>query len=142
MTATNQGPTGGLTPHLMILGKRAAEAIDFYKAAFGATELTRMLAEDGVRIMHAHLHVNGASLMLNDDFPEYRGPGATPEGPPAGTVLHLQVDDVDTWFDRAVAAGGSARMTPQDMFWGDRYGHVGDPFGHVWSIASPIRAGA
>jgi len=100
------------------------------------------LAEDGVRIMHAHLHVNGASLMLNDDFPEYRGPGATPEGPPAGTVLHLQVDDVDIWFDRAVAAGGSARMTPQDMFWGDRYGHVGDPFGHVWSIASPIRAGA
>ncbi|MBV8973152.1 MAG: VOC family protein, partial [Sphingomonadaceae bacterium] len=102
MPATpNQGPTGGLTPHIQINDNRAAEAIDFYKAAFGAEEMTRMLAEDGRRIMHAHLHVNGASLMLHDDFPEYRGPGATPEGPPAGTGLHLQVDDADRWFDRA-----------------------------------------
>ena len=108
MAATpNQGPTGGLTPHIMIRANRAAEAIDFYKAAFGAEERVRMLADDGVRIMHAHLLVNGASLLLNDDFPEYRGPGATPEGPPAGTVLHLQVDDVDAWFNRAVAAGGT-----------------------------------
>ena len=138
-TTPNQGPTGGLTPHIMILGNRAAEAIDFYKAAFGAEERVRMLADDGRRIMHAHLIISGASLMLNDDFPEYRGPGATPEGPPAGTVLHLQVDDADAWFDRAVAAGASARMPLQDMFWGDRYGHVGDPFGHVWSIATPIK---
>ena len=140
MAATpNQGPTGGLTPHIMIRANRAAEAIDFYKAAFGAEERVRMLADDGVRIMHAHLLVNGASLLLNDDFPEYRGPGATPEGPPAGTVLHLQVDDVDAWFARAVAAGATVRMPAQDMFWGDRYGHVGDPFGHVWSIAAPIK---
>ncbi len=135
----NQGPTGGLTPHIQINGNRAAEAIDFYKAAFAAEEMTRMLAEDGKRIMHAHLHINGASLMLHDDFPEYRGPGATPDGPPAGTVLHLQVDDADRWFDRAVAAGASVRMPLQDMFWGDRYGHVGDPFGHVWSIACPVK---
>ncbi len=108
-------------------------------AAFGATrDASRLLADDGRRIMHAHLLINGASLMLNDDFPEHRGPGATPEGPPAGTVLHLQVDDADRWFDRAVAAGGTPRMPPQDMFWGDRYGHVGDPFGHVWSIATPL----
>jgi PhnB protein len=138
MATANQGPTGGLTPHIQINDNRAAEAIDFYKAAFGAEEMTRMLAEDGKRIMHAHLHINGASLMLNDDFPEYRGPGATPEGPPAGTVLHLQVDNADTWFDRAVKAGASVRMPLQDMFWGDRYGHVGDPFGHVWSIAHVI----
>lgn len=138
-TTPNQGPTGGLTPHLMILDNRAAEAIDFYTAAFGAEELTRLLADDGKRLMHCHLHVNGASLMLNDDFPEYKGPGATPDGPPAGTVLHLQVDDADAWFARAVAAGATVRMPAQDMFWGDRYGQVGDPFGHVWSIASPIR---
>ncbi len=139
MAAENQGPTSGLTPHIMILNNRAAEAIDFYKAAFGAEERVRMLADDGIRLMHAHLVVNGASLLLNDDFPEYKGPGATPEGPPAGTVLHLQVDDADAWFDRAVKAGATVRMPLQDMFWGDRYGHVGDPFGHVWSIATAIK---
>lgn len=140
MATVNQGPTSGLTPHIMILNNRAAAAIDFYKAAFGAEERVRMLADDGVRLMHAHLLINGASLMLNDDFPDYKGPGATPEGPPAGTVLHLQVDDADAWFARAVAAGATVRMPLQDMFWGDRYGHVGDPFGHVWSIATPIKA--
>ncbi|UAJ11679.1 VOC family protein [Glacieibacterium megasporae] len=139
MATVNQGPTSGLTPHIVILDNRAAEAIDFYKAAFGAEERVRMLAEDGVRLMHAHLEINGASLMLSDDFPEYKGPGATPEGPPARTVLHLQVDDADAWFDRAVAAGATVRMPLQDMFWGDRYGHVSDPFGHVWSIATPIK---
>ena len=106
----NQGPTSGLTPHIMILNNRAAEAIDFYKAAFGAEERVRMLADDGVRLMHAHLEINGSSLMLNDDFPEYKGPGATPEGPPAGTVLRLQVDDADALFDRAVKAGATVRM--------------------------------
>ncbi len=140
MATANQGPTSGVTPHIMILNNRAAEAIDFYKAAFGAEERVRMLADDGVRLMHAHLEINGSSLMLNDDFPEYKGPGATPEGPPAGTVLHLQVDDADRWFERAVAAGATVRMPLQDMFWGDRYGHVGDPFGHVWSIATPIKS--
>ncbi len=139
MVTENQGPTSGLTPHILILHNRAAEAIDFYKAAFAAEELVRMLADDGVRLMHAHLEINGASLLLNDDFPEYKGPGATPEGPPAGTVLHLQVDDADAWFARAVAAGATVRMPLQDMFWGDRYGHLGDPFGHVWSIATPIK---
>lgn len=133
----NQGPTSGLTPHIMILNNRAAEAIDFYKAAFGAEE--RVLADDRVRLMHAHLEINGSSLMLNDDFPEYKGPGATPEGPPAGTVLHLQVDDGDALFDRAVKAGATVRMPLHDMFWGDRYGQVSDPFGHVWSIATPIK---
>lgn len=136
----SRGPTGGLTPHIVIRDRCAVAAIDFYKAAFAAEELSRKLADDGQRIMHAHLRVNGASLMLNDEFPKFHGPGATLEGPPAGTVLHLQIDNVDAWFDRAVAAGCTPRMPPQDMFWGDRYGHVGDPFGHVWSIASPITA--
>ncbi len=138
MAQPNQGPTGGLTPHIQINGGRAAEAIDFYTAAFGAAEMTRMAADDGKRLMHAHLHVNGASLMLHDDFPEYRGPNATPEGPPTGTVLHLQVDDADRWFDRAVAAGATVRLPLQNMFWGDRYGQVADPFGHLWSIACPV----
>ena len=65
------------------------------------------MADDGKRLMHAHVHVNGASLMLHDEFPEYVGPADVDSGPPAGVTLHLQVDDADAWFDRAVAAGGA-----------------------------------
>lgn len=132
----NQGPTTGLTPHLAIPDKRGAEAIDFYGKAFGATEQARMLADDGVRLMHAHLIVNGASLMMHDDFPEYTS-GAM--APPSGVTLHLQVDDTDAWYDRAIAAGATPRMSPEDMFWGDRYAQVIDPFGHAWSIGTPVK---
>lgn len=132
----NQGPTTGLTPHLAIPDKRGSEAIDFYVQAFGATEEARMLADDGVRLMHAHLTVNGASLMMHDDFPEYTGSAMAA---PSGVTLHLQVDDIDAWFKRAVGAGATSKMPPEDMFWGDRYAQVTDPFGHVWSIATPIK---
>ncbi|WP_374526152.1 VOC family protein [Sphingopyxis sp.] len=132
----NQGPTTGLTPHLAIADKRGAEAIAFYAKAFGAVEQARVLADDGVRLMHAHLTVNGASLMMHDDFPEYTG-GAMP--PPSGVTLHLQVDDTDAWYDRAVAAGAAPHMPPADMFWGDRYAQVTDPFGHRWSIGTPVK---
>lgn len=131
-----QGPTTGLVPHLTIGGRRAADAIEFYKKAFGAQEQMRMPADDGERVLHAHLLINGASLMLNDDFPEYRGAGELPA--PAGVTLHLQVDNSDRWYDRAVAAGATPTMPLADMFWGDRYGQVRDPFGHTWSIGSPI----
>ena len=83
-----------------------------------------------------HLVVNGASLMLNDDFPEYRG---MPSDPPGAFTLHLQVDDADAWFDRAVEAGAEVLKTLADMFWGDRYGQVVDPFGFTWSIACPMK---
>ena len=78
---TNPAPKTGLTPHLTIRDDRAVEAIDFYVNAFDATELQRVPADDGKRLMHAHLGVNGASLMLHDDFPEYRGGGASPPRP-------------------------------------------------------------
>lgn len=136
MATEEQGPTSGLTPHLTIGGGRAAEAIDFYTRAFGATERLRMPADDGKRLMHAHLIINGSSLMLNDDFPEYRG--GTAEGAPAGLTLHLQVDDADRWFERAKQAGATETMALQDMFWGDRYGQVTDPFGYRWSIAHAL----
>ena len=129
-----QGPTTGLTPHLAIADKRGIEAIDFYGKAFGATEQARMLADDGVRLMHAHLIVNGASLMMHDDFPEYTG-GAM--AAPSGVTLHLQVDDTDAWYDRAVAAGAAPHMPPEDMFWGDRYGQLTDPYGVVWAVNQP-----
>ncbi len=134
----DQGPSGGVTAHLTIGDRRAAEAIEFYKAAFAAEEaMPPYMADDGARIMHAHLKINGGSLMLNDDFPEYMG---GPVGAPAGTTLHLQVDDADAWFERAVAAGATPVMPLAAMFWGDRDGQVKDPFGHSWSIGAPVKS--
>jgi len=132
----NQGPTGGATPHLVIPSGRGAEAIAFYEKAFGATERTRQHAEDGKRLMHAHLEVNGGSLMLHDEFPEY---GMDADVVPKGVTIHLQVDDADAWWARAIQAGATETMPLADQFWGDRYGNVRDPFGHSWSIGSPVR---
>jgi PhnB protein len=128
-----QGPSGGVTAHLTIRDKRAAEAIDFYKAAFGAEELMRHPTEDG-RLMHAHLKINGGSVMLNDDFPEH---GGGKRGEPVGVVLHLQVRDADAAWQRALDAGAEVRFPLDDQFWGDRYGQVTDPFGYTWSIGAP-----
>jgi PhnB protein len=94
--------------------------------------------DDG-RLMHAHIHINGASLMLHDEFPEYVGPADVGAAGGSGLTLHLQVDNADTWFDRAVAAGARAAMPVEDMFWGDRYGQVVDPFGYRWSIGHAIK---
>ena len=132
-----QPPAHGLTPYLTVRGAKAAVA--FYQRAFDATEFYRQPAEDGERLLHSHLGINGASVMLSDDFPEFRGGAAAPA--PSGVTLHLTVDDADRWFERAVAAGCEVVMPLADQFWGDRYGQVRDPFGHVWSIGAPIRAG-
>jgi PhnB protein len=132
----NQGPSTGVAPHLTLRDKRASEAIDFYKKAFAAQELSRNVAQDGERLMHAHLLINGASVILNDDFPEYHK--GSFNAVPGGFCIHLQVDNADSWFNRAVEAGATVRVPLQDMFWGDRYGHVIDPFGIIWSIAHRI----
>lgn len=126
----------GRDSHLTIPGGRAAEAIDFYKAAFGAEELARHAADDGKRLLHAHLRVNGGDVLLNDDFPEYRGGDPAV---PGGVTLHLGVEDADAAWQRALDAGASVRFALADQFWGDRYGQVADPFGHVWSIGAPSR---
>jgi PhnB protein len=132
-------PISPLSPHLFV--SNAAAAIDFYKQAFGAEELARHAAPDGKRLMHAALLVNGTTLMLCDDFPEYRGgKGSTPEaigGSPV--ILHLQVKDADAAFNQAVAAGAKVAMPVADQFWGDRYGQITDPFGHTWSIGAKVR---
>ena len=132
-------PISSLSPHLFV--SNAAAAIEFYKKAFNAEELTRHAAPDGKRLMHAALLINGATLMLCDDFPEYRGgKGSTPEafgGSPV--VLHLQVAEADPVFEQAVAAGATVAMPLADQFWGDRYGQVTDPFGHTWSIGARVR---
>lgn len=133
-----QGPVTGVTAHLTVRDGAGGAAVDFYRKAFAAEELQRLPADDGKRILHSSLKINGGHVMLADDFPEYCG-GAS-QGAPAGVTMHLQVDDADRWFERAVEAGAIARMPPSDMFWGDRYGQVQDPFGHTWSIGSPVKA--
>ena len=132
-------PLSPLSPHIFV--SNADAAIEFYKQAFGAELRTRHAAPDGKRVMHAAMLINGAVLMLCDDFPEFRGgKGSTPEalgGSPV--VLHLQVKEADPLFERAVEAGAKVAMPLSDQFWGDRYGQVTDPFGHTWSIGAPVR---
>lgn len=138
MANENRGPTNGVTAHLTIGEGKATDAIAFYEKAFGASQaMPPHLADDGKRVMHAHLQINGGSVMLNDDFPEYTG---GPVSVPAAVTLHLQVDDADAWFNRATEAGATVRMPLADQFWGDRYGQVDDPFGHRWSIGAPVKA--
>ncbi|MCA1748378.1 MAG: VOC family protein [Sphingomonadales bacterium] len=137
MADDNQGPAGGVTAHLTIRDGRAAEAVEFYQKAFGASEEMRHLADDGKRLMHAHLELNGGSLMLNDDFPEMREGAQLP--PPSGTTLHLQVEDADAAWEKALAAGAIVKFPLDDQFWGDRYGQVEDPFCFSWSIGAPVK---
>jgi PhnB protein len=132
--ATSAIPVG-VYPYLSVKGGKAA--IEFYTRAFGATEEYRAYGEDGERIMHARFRVNGGAILLSDDFPEFRGGGETPA--PAGVTIHLEVDNADLWFNRAVEAGATITMPIGDQFWGDRYGQVKDPFGHSWSIGAPIK---
>ncbi len=127
-----------LTPHLTV--HDAKGAIEFYKRAFGAQEVSRAPAPDG-RLMHAALTLRGALLMLSDDFPEYAGGKSRTPRAYGGTsvTLHLNVPDVDAAWQTAVAAGATVVMPVADMFWGDRYGIVADPYGHQWSLATPVR---
>jgi PhnB protein len=125
-------PTNGVTPYLMVRG--ASEAAEFYKRAFGAEEVVRTPTESGDKLIHCHLRINNADVMMADEFPEY---GSGLDGGPNGVMLHLDVDDADAWFARAVEAGAAVAMPVGDGFWGDRYGQVRDPFGHTWSIGSP-----
>ncbi|HXG27674.1 MAG TPA: VOC family protein [Nevskiales bacterium] len=124
-----------VTPHLVCNG--AAQAIEFYKKAFGAVEEARLPGPDG-KLMHAQIRINGSAVMLADEFPDFGAFGPkTLKGSPV--VIHLYVKDVDAAFRRAVEAGATVRMPVADMFWGDRYGQIEDPFGHRWSLATQVR---
>lgn len=136
MADTVERPTTGITPFLAIGGGRAEEALAFYERAFGAQVIERNVAQDGRRLMQASAKINGGWIMLSDDFPEM---GFTAPAPGAVT-MHLQVDDADAWWRRALDAGATAAMEIGDQFWGDRYGQLKDPFGHSWSVGSPIKA--
>ena len=125
----------GVYRYLTVKGGKAA--VDFYARAFGAVEEFRNVAEDGERLMHARLRINGFAVLLSDDFPEFHGRGDTPT--PQGVTIHLEVEDADAWWKRAVEAGATVSTPLADQFWGDRYGQLRDPFGHSWSIGAPIR---
>ncbi len=136
-SSANPVPNGmrTVTPHLVCAG--ASDAIEFYKKAFGATENMRLAAPDG-KLMHGCISIGDSMVMLVDEMPECgcMGPKATGGSP---VTIHLQVEDADALYDQAVKAGATATMPLADMFWGDRYGIVTDPFGHNWSIATHVK---
>jgi PhnB protein len=124
-----------LTPHLCCEG--AADAIEFYKRAFNAVELGRLPGPDG-KLMHAMVKIGDSILMLVDANPAFGMLGAKAlKGSPV--TIHMYVEDVDAIVRQAEAAGAKVTMPVADMFWGDRYGRLEDPFGHQWSIATHIR---
>lgn len=128
----------GVIPHLVVDG--AAKALAFYAEAFGAEEVCRMPAPGGEKLMHAEMKIGASFVFLADDFPEFgqacRAPTAI-GGTPVG--LHLYVTDCDAAIARAAKAGATVDMPATDMFWGDRYGTVTDPFGHRWSFATHMK---
>lgn len=139
-TARKAAESTGLqtvTPYLVV--SSGARAIDFYKKAFGAVEVYRLAAPDGQRVMHATLNIGGSNVMLSDEFPEHSG-NRGPDIVGSTTVsIHLQVPNADKAFARAVEAGAAVIMPVADMFWGDRFGTLRDPFGHEWSVAHHVR---
>ena len=129
----------GLIPHLVC--DPATEALEFYKQAFGAEAMGVMPSPDGQRIMHAALRIGNSTLFLVDDFPEFcDGKSESPKSLKGTPVtIHRYVPDCDAAIKRAQDAGATVAMPPMDMFWGDRYGVVVDPFGHKWSFATHIQ---
>jgi PhnB protein len=138
MAATTKKIPEGMhtvTPHLVSAG--ASDAIDFYKKAFGAVEVSRLPGPDG-KLMHGSFRIGDSIVMIADEFPDYGSVGPKSlKGTPV--VVHLYVEDADAFAKRAVDAGAKLTLPVQDMFWGDRYGQLEDPFGHRWSVATHVR---
>lgn len=138
MTESTHIPAGmpPVTPHLVCNG--AAEAIEFYKKAFNAVEEMRIPAPQGGKLIHACVRIAGAPVMLVDEFPEMGGfSPRTLKGSPV--TIHVYVEDVDALVAQAAQVGARVTMPPADMFWGDRYCLLEDPFGHSWSFATHLR---
>jgi PhnB protein len=121
-----------VTPYLTL--DDAAKAIDFYKRAFGAQEVMRMEAPGG-KIGHAEIKIGDSRIMLGDEMPNAGSRSPKSLGSTTGGIF-LYVQDVDAVFNQAVSAGAQVEMPLADMFWGDRYGRLKDPFGHSWSVAT------
>ena len=135
--ATNPIPQGYHTVTPALTCRDAAKAIDFYKKAFGAEELMRMPSPDGSKVSHAEIKIGDSVVFVSDEFP---GMSAAPSPTTTPSYnLFLYVENVDSVFNRAVSAGARVDMPIQDMFWGDRYGVVMDPYGFKWSMATHIK---
>lgn len=124
-----------ITPGLVVNGAR--KAIEFYKEAFGAEAISVKTSPDGTKVVHSEVKIGDSRIFVNDEFPEMgaRGPqsiGGTP------VSLNIYVEDADALFEKAVAAGATVLMPLVDQFWGDRWGMLTDPFGHIWSVASHV----
>ncbi|MBI1246892.1 VOC family protein [bacterium] len=140
MTESIPATHRGLIPHLVC--DPCSEAIEFYKKAFDAEERFRLPDPGSGKIMHCDLVIGEASFFVADDFPEHcGGKSSSPKGLGGTPVsLHRYVEDCDAAIAKAEAAGATIKMPATDMFWGDRYGVVVDPFGHNWSFATPQRS--
>ena len=130
-----------MTPVAHLVVSDGEAAIAFYERAFGAVLEMKHAADDGKRLMHAHLKFGSASLFLHDDFPEFGDTGAKSPARLGGTTftIHLEVPDADAAWNRAVKAGAQIAMPLDNQFWGQRYGQLKDPFGHMWSIGGPVK---
>ena len=125
-----------VTPTLTVRG--AADAIEFYKKAFGAQEMMRFPGPDGKTIMHAEIKIGDSRIMLNDEFPQMKCMSPQSVGG-ASSGIFLYVENADATFNKAVSAGAKITMPIMDAFWGDRCGVIEDPFGHKWTISTHAR---
>jgi PhnB protein len=134
--AANPIPEGyhSLTPYLAV--EDASRAIEFYKDAFGAEEILRMPGPGG-SVAHAELQIGDSKLMLSDPFPQSNVRPPSERGGPTASIF-MYVEDVDAIFEQAQKAGATVVSELEDMFWGDRFGSLADPFGHVWSVATRV----
>jgi PhnB protein len=129
---SNPQVKGGAVPYLTVSG--AVKAAEFYQKAFAAEVAALQPPDDKGRTMHVHLYINDASVMFSDPFPEHGHPAQQP----AAFSIMMRVNDIDAWYQRAVEAGCTPIMPPADMFWGDRYGQLRDPFGVIWALSMPL----
>ena len=132
--AVNPIPEGYHSLQIYLAVEDAAKAIDFYKEAFGADETIRMPGPDG-KVAHAELQIGDSKLMLSDPFPHSNVRPPSERGGATASIF-MYVDDVDATFEQAQRAGATVVSELEDMFWGDRFGTVADPFGHVWAMAT------